>query len=104
MHQWKSPGSIKTFFIEIMAPFQVARDVASFLGFLNFNSMYIPYFEQRVACLRPLAAMELEADVSSAMSEEHESAQKGMNNAITSDPCLAHFDHKKRSRCFYAQP
>ena len=91
------PAQSKHSLLRSWPPFKVACDVASFLGFLNFYSMYIPYFEQRVACLRPLAAMELDSDITSAMTEEHESARKDMINAIISDPCLARFDHKKRS-------
>jgi hypothetical protein len=36
------------------SPFTTVRGVASFIGFLNFYSRFIPYFEKQVA---PLCAL-----------------------------------------------
>ena len=77
-------------------PFKVARDVASFLGFLNFYSIYIPYFEQRVAYLLTLAKFDMDHDITGILKIEHESAKVDMINAIISDPCIARYDFEKR--------
>ena len=69
----------------------------SLLGFLSFYSMYILYFEQRVSCLRQLASLDMEADVTQLLTKEHEDARRDMILAITSDPCIARHDYKKRS-------
>ena len=74
------------------------RDVASFLGFLNFYSAYVPYFEQRVAPLRDLVAgREMEANISKEMTDVHKKAREDMILAIVSDPCIARHDFEKRS-------
>ena len=59
--------------------------------------MYIPYFEQRVASLRPLASMEMDSDVTALITDEHLRARKDMIVVITSDPCIKRHDFKKRS-------
>jgi hypothetical protein len=58
--------------------------------------MYIPYFEQRVASLRPLASMDMDADVSGLMTAERQRARKDMISAIIDDPCIARYDFRKR--------
>ena len=59
--------------------------------------MYIPYFEQRVASLRPLSSMEMDSDVTALSTDEHERARQDMIFAITSDPCIKRHDFKKSS-------
>ena len=46
------PAQSKHSLLKTWPPFEVARDIHSFLGILNFNNSYIPYFEQRVESLR----------------------------------------------------
>ena len=46
------PAQSKHSLLKTWPPFKVARDIHSFLGFLNFYNNYIPYFEQRVEPLR----------------------------------------------------
>ena len=67
-----------------------------FLGFLNFYSTYIPWFEQRVAPLRELSKLELETPIEKLMKDEHFKSREDMIMSILSDPCLARFDWKKR--------
>ena len=76
-------------------PFEVARDVVSFLGFLNFYSMYIPYFEQRVASLRTLAKFDIDHDITGMLNIEHDSSKVNMINAVTSDPFINRYGFKK---------
>ena len=90
------PAQSKRGLLETWPKFEVARDVASFLGFLNFYSMYIPYFEQRAAPLRSLASLEIEANISHLITDVHLKARDDLIGAITSDPCIARFDHTKR--------
>ena len=91
------PAQSKHELLKTWPTFQVARDIASFLGFLNFYSQYIPYFEQRVALLRPLASLEMEESVSKLMKKEQLAAREDMITAVISDPCVDRFNPKKRS-------
>ena len=75
-------------------PFEVAWDVASFLGFLNFYPMYIPYFEQRVAYIRTLAKFDMDHDINGMLKIEHESTKVNMVNALISDPCISRYGFK----------
>ena len=83
------PAQSKFDLLKTWPPFKYARDVASFLGFMNFYSAYIPYFEQRVQCLRGLAKLEMDQDLTPHLKPEHEDARKDMITAICSDPCIA---------------
>ena len=94
------PAMSKHALLKAWPPFKLARDVASFLGFLNFYSSYIPYFEQRVAPLRAMAKLEMDAPVENLMKTEQIDARKDMIDAIVSDPCIARHDYKKRSILF----
>ena len=76
-------------------PFEVAWYVALFLGFLNFYSMYIPYFEQRVASLLTLAKFDVDHIITRILKEVHESAKVNMINAVISDPCIVRYDFEK---------
>ena len=77
-------------------PFLVARDVASFLGFMNFYRKFIPYFDHRAATLRDLAKLEMTASVVKLLTPDHAAAQKDLIDALVSDPCLARHDPEKR--------
>ena len=70
------PTQSKHSLLKTWPPFEVARDIHSFLGFLIFYNKYIPYFEQRVEPLRDLAKLDLDADVSSLMAGEHHKARE----------------------------
>ena len=69
-------------------PFEVDRDVALFLGLLNFYSICIPYFEKCVASLRTLAEFDTDHDITGILKEEHEYAKVDTINAVISDPCI----------------
>ena len=91
------PAMSKHTLLKAWPTFKLARDIASFLGFLNFYSSYIPYFEQRVAPLRGLAKLEMETPVDKLIKTEQIDARSDMIDAIVSDPCIARHDFKKRS-------
>ena len=90
------PAQSKHSLLKTWQPFKVARDIHSFLGFLNFYNNYIPYFEQRVEPLRDLAKLDLDTEVSSLMADEHHKAREDMIMAILSDPCASRYDFNKR--------
>ena len=89
------PAQSKHQLLQNWPPFTCARDVASFLGFVNFYSRFIPYFEQRAAPLRALAKMELDTKITS-LTDEQEHAEVDLKEAILSDPCIARYDCMKR--------
>ena len=70
--------------------------MATLLWFLNFYSMHIPYFEQRVTSLRTLANFDMDHDITGMLKIEHESAKVNMINAIISDPYITPYDFEKR--------
>ena len=76
--------------------FVTARDVASFIGFLIFYSIYIPYFEQRIVRLRELSKQEMETNITDQLTPAHLAERDDMINAICSDPCVARFDYNAR--------
>ena len=90
------PAMSKYALMEHWPAFVTARDIASFVGFLNFYSCYTPCFEQRIASLRNLTKLDMEAVLTDALTPEHESEKRDMIDANTSNPCLAQFDCKKR--------
>ena len=75
----------------------VARNVASFLGFMNFYSKFIPYFEHRAAPLRALAKLEMTASVKILLTPDHVSSCADLIEGLISDPCIAHHNSKKRT-------
>ena len=86
------PAQSKHSLLKTWPGFKVARDVSSFLGFLNFYSSYIPYFEQRVLPLRELSKLDMDAKVDTLMKDEHFKAREDcMVMTILNDPCLARF-------------
>ena len=52
--------------------------------------------EQRVACLRLLASMDMDADITHLMTDERKRTREDMISAILSDPCIARYDFRKR--------
>jgi len=90
------PAQSKHSLLKTWPNFRVARDISSFLGFMNFYSSYIPYFEQRVAPLRLLAKLDCDTNVGPLMFDEHFKARKDMIMAILSNPCIVQFDYRKR--------
>ena len=90
------PAQLNNSLLKTMPDFKISRDVASFLGFLNFHSMFIPYFKQRVALFCLLVAMDMYADVTGLITHKKRRACSVMILDIVSDPCVARYDFKKR--------
>jgi hypothetical protein len=77
--------------------FVTARDVLSFVGFINFYSAYVPCFEQQIKLLRDLTKFDMTPNIESLLTPAHHAAKRDMIDAICSDPCIARFDYLKRS-------
>ena len=89
------PAMFKSELYKHWPPFLVARDVASFLGFMNFYGKFIQYFEHRTAPLRDIAELEMTAYIFELLTPAHAAAQKDLIGALTSDLCLArHYPEK----------
>ena len=58
-----------------------------------FYSAYIDHFEQRIAPLRALAKLEMEAVVTKLLTPAHADAKSDMINAFCSDPCIQRFSY-----------
>ena len=86
------PAMSKHALMEQWPAFVIARDISSFIGFINFYSAYIPCFEQRISCLRDLTKFDMETVITQHLMPSHEAAKRDMIDAICSDPCIARFD------------
>ena len=91
------PAMSKHALMEHWPAFVTARDIASFIGFPFFSSMYIPRFEQCIAFLWLLTKNDMSTDITHLLTTEHEAEKVDMINAIYNDPCIARFDYNKRS-------
>ena len=92
------PAMSKRALLDHWPAFVTARDVASFIGYLIFYSIYIPYFEQRVAPLRQVInKVDMDTVISDRLGPEAMHARSDLIAALCSDPCIARFDHSKRT-------
>ncbi len=66
----------------------LVRDVASFVGFLQFYSKFIPCFELRSAPLRAIMAQEYTETIGSSWNSEAQNTFDELRKAVLSDPCL----------------
>ena len=73
----------------------LVRDVASFVGFLQFYSKFIPHFEIRAEPLRRIMAREYTEEVGDLWTPEANAVFDDLRNAILCDPCLRRFDPNK---------
>ena len=89
------PAMSKHALMEHWPNFVTARNVAIFISFLIFYSMYIPCFEQRIASLHLLTKNDMKTVIINLLTPEHEAEKLDMVNAICSDPFIARFDYKK---------
>jgi len=82
LESWPQPG--------------IVRDVSKFIGFAQFYSKYIHYFELRVAPLRALTTHHEYTDqVSPIWIDACRRSFDDIRIAILSDPCLARFNHRR---------
>ncbi len=74
---------------------ELVRDVAKFVGFIQFYARLIPHFEVCIAPLCIILLKEYTDRVVPYWSNVAKAAFDEMRLAILSDPCLRHFDHRK---------
>ena len=73
----------------------IVRDVAKFVGFLQFYSRFIPNFEVRISPLCEIMREEYTSPIGSAWTSAANAAFEEMRHAILADPCLRRYDHHK---------
>ncbi len=71
------------------------HDVASFVGFLQFYSAFIPFFEVRATLLREIMKHEYTSQVGDLWNSITAAAFEELQKCLLNDPCLRRFDHKK---------
>ena len=77
----------------------LVRDVAKFLGFVQFYSRFIPNFEIRVEALRTVTKQEYTEEVGPYWNPDAEAAWEDLKGAILSDPCIQHSTIASSSCC-----
>ena len=73
----------------------IVRDIAKFVGFMQFYSRFIPNFEVRITPLRELLREEYTTTLGDKWSLEAAAAWDDMRHAVLKDPCLRRYDHRK---------
>ncbi len=74
---------------------EFVRDVASFVGFLQFYSNFIPHFEVRALPLRKIMKREYTKAVGNMWTVDANRAFNKLKQSVLSNPCLSWFDHHK---------
>jgi hypothetical protein len=73
----------------------IVRDVAKFVGFLQFYSRFIPNCEVHISPLREIMKDDYMLTIGSAWTPAANAAFEEMQQAILSNPCLQRYDHRK---------
>jgi hypothetical protein len=74
---------------------ELIRDIAKFIHFVQFYSMYIHHFELRITPLHELTINhECTKPVAPIWTDAAQQALDDLKGAILSNPCLMHFNHK----------
>ena len=89
------PAKSKHQLLETWPAPELVRDVAKFLGFVQFYSRFIPNFEIRVEALRTVTKQEYTEDVGPHWTPETQAAWEDLKGSILADPCIQRFDHRK---------
>ena len=77
----------------------IVRDIAKFIGFAQFYSVYIHHFELRITPLREITIKSEYTDpVGPLWNDAAQRSMDDLKEAILSDPCLMHFNHKMSHR------
>jgi len=89
------PAMSKHHLIKTWPAPELVRDIAKFVGFIQFFARFIPHFEVRIAPLWVILLNEYTDRVDQYWSDAAKAAFDEMHQAILSDPCLRRFDHRK---------
>jgi hypothetical protein len=74
---------------------ELVRNVASFVGFLQFYSSFIPHFEVHALPLQEIMKPEYTEAVGDMWTAEARRAFDELKQSVLSNPCLRRFDHRK---------
>ncbi len=90
------PAQTKHQLLESWPKPEIVRDIAEFIGFAQFYSIYIHHFELRIASLREITIKsEYTNPVSPLWSDAAQRSMDDIKEAILSDPCLMRFNHNR---------
>jgi hypothetical protein len=89
------PAKSKHQLLETWPAPELVRNVAKFLGFVQFYSRFIPNFEIRVKDLRTVTKQDYTENVGPHWIPEAQAAWEDLKGAILADPCIQRFDHRK---------
>jgi hypothetical protein len=89
------PAKSKHQLLETWPAPELVRDVAKFLGFVQFYSRFIPNFEICVAALCVVTKQDYTKPVRLHWTPEAQGTWDDLKLAILSDPCIQRFDHCK---------
>ncbi len=82
--------------LELWPKPEIVRDVAKFVGFAQFYSVYIHHFELLIAPLREITIKSEYTDpVAPLWSDAAQRSLDNVKEAILSDPCLMRFNHNR---------
>jgi hypothetical protein len=76
-------------------PPEIVRNVAKFVGFLQFYSRFIPNFEVRISPLHEIMLNNYTMAIGNGWTSAASDMFEAMRNAILANPCLCCFDHRK---------
>ncbi len=91
----KRPAMSKHQLIKHWPKPEIVRDVAKFVGFMQFYLQFIPNFETRIAPLQEVMQDDYTVPVGTAWMDHANAAFDEMRQAILSDPVLCRYDHRK---------
>ncbi len=89
------PAKSKHQLLETWPAPELVRDVAKFLGFVQFYLRFIPKFEIHLEALRTVTKQDYTKDVGPHWTPEAQAAWEDLKGAILADPCIQCFDHHK---------
>jgi hypothetical protein len=90
------PAQSKHRLLESWPKPKIVRDIAKFIGFAQFYSIYIHHFELRIAPLREITIKSEYTDpVAPLWSDAAQRSMDDIKEAILLDPCLMRFNHNR---------
>ena len=81
LHHWRTP--------------EVIRDIAKFVGFMQFYSRFIPNFEVRITKMHSIMLQNYNTPLGVLWDAAAKAGFDDMRHAILRDPCLKRYDHRK---------
>jgi len=81
LHHWRTP--------------EVVRDIAKFVGFMQFYSRFIPNFEVRIMKMHSIMLQDYDTPLSVLWDAAANAEFDDMRHAILRNPCLERYDHRK---------